>query len=107
LLASLLIGVAAFDAGAQSRVAGQWIVRYERELRSMHGGTGNFVRETARLTLVQRGDSLTGQWQGIVADGETPPIPRPVRGALVRDTARVEVELPPPENDSYFAELGR
>jgi hypothetical protein len=92
---------------AQSPLAGQWLVRYERELRSLHGGTGTVIHETARLSLIQHGDSLIGQWQLIAPSGETPPATRTVRGVVLRDTARVQVEPPPVENDGYFAELGR
>jgi hypothetical protein len=96
----------ASPAVAQSPLAGQWLVRYERELRSMHGPT-TVVHETARLSLLQHGDSLIGQWQAIVPSGETPPSARTVRGVIFRDTAHVQVDPPPPENDGYFAELGR
>ena len=99
--------VAASSASAQSPLAGQWLVRYERELRAIHGSPPTVISETARMSLVQRGDSLFGQWQTIVASGETPPMARTVRGVVLRDAARVQVELPPPENDGYFAELGR
>jgi hypothetical protein len=99
--------VLASPAAAQSPLAGQWLVRYERELRSMHGGPPTVVHETARLSLAQQGDSLIGQWQAIVSSGETPPSARTVRGVIFRDTARVQIDPPPPENDGYFAELGR
>jgi hypothetical protein len=94
-------------AAAQSPLAGQWLVRYEREVRTLHGGPAPVVHETARLSLIQRGDSLVGQWQAIVPAGETPPAMRTVRGVIARDTARVQLDPPPIENEGYFAELGR
>src|SRR4051812_7082551 len=101
-----LLAFAPFRVEAQSRLVGQWLVRYEREIQPMHG-TSTVVHETARLTLVQHGDSLAGQWQRIAAESETPPAPRPIRGSFARDTVRFLVELPPPENDGYFATMGR
>lgn len=101
-----LLAVTPLGADAQSRFAGQWIVRYEREIRPMHGPS-SVVQETARLTLTQHGDSLTGQWQRIAGEAEEQPAPRPIRGSFVRDTARFQIELPAPENAGYFATLGR
>src|ERR1043165_5326912 len=107
LAAMVVLAFTPLRVDAQSRLAGQWLVRYEREIRPMHGGAITVVHETARLTLIQLGDSLTGQWQRIPDEAEAQPAPRSIRGSFVRDTARFQVELPPPENDGYFATLGR
>jgi len=100
-------GAAPHAAGAQSKVVGRWIVRYEHETRGVHVGTPQLVVDTVRMTLRQRGDSLLGEWQAIVPAGETPAHGRELRGVFRGDTARVQLDPNIAESEGFFAELGR
>src|SRR5437764_14712261 len=61
----LFIGSASAQSGGSRAVlTGHWLVRYEHERRT-HLSDTQIVIDTARLTLHQRGDSVTGEWQSI------------------------------------------
>ena len=106
-LAFLLIAcVAAPRAGAQSKVVGRWIVRYEHETRGVHVGTPQLVVDSVRMTLRQRGDSILGEWQAIAPAGETPH-PRDLRGIARGDTVRLQLDPNISESEGFFSELGR
>jgi hypothetical protein len=110
---SLLLSVAtAFvaaprPADAQSRVVGQWIVRYERETRGVHVGTPALVIDSVRMTLRQRGDSILGDWQAIAPPGESPAHPRDLRGVMRGDLVRMQLDPSIAESEGFFSELGR
>lgn len=80
------------NAAAQNAVAGAWLMRYERQVddartTSLHSATSDAVEVVqGRLTLRQSGDSLFGEWQTIVAKGDTAPPPRNVHGVQRRDS---------------------
>ena len=57
--------------------AGQWLVDYDRKVSGSDGAATQRTR--ARLTLVQTGDSLTGQWQ-VVSPVRPGDVPRKLTG---------------------------
>jgi hypothetical protein len=110
---SLALSVAAAVVGAprpadaQSKVVGQWLVRFERETRGVHVGTPPIVVDSVRMTLRQRGDSILGDWQAIVPTGESPAHPRDLRGVTRGDLVRLELDPSIAESEGFFSELGR
>jgi hypothetical protein len=79
-------------AGAQ-RLVGDWEVTYEREAAmARHGSTPTVAQPSmARMTLRQRGDSIFGEWQPVVAAGvPTPPV-QELRGIQRGDSAFIEL----------------
>ena len=103
----LIASVAATPASAQSKVVGRWLVRYEHETRGVHVGTPQLVVDSVRMTLRQRGDSILGEWQAIVAPGETAAHPRDLRGIARGDTVRLQLDPNIAESEGFFSELGR
>src|ERR1044071_6189158 len=93
--------------GQQSRFAGVWSVRYTRQVTHMHSPDTTLVDESAQMILRQRGDSVFGYWQFTPDNGENAGPPRTVRGVVVRETARVQIDQPPHDDDGFFSELGR
>ncbi|MEP6831886.1 MAG: hypothetical protein ABJB74_00775 [Gemmatimonas sp.] len=72
---------------AQSPVAGTWMMRYEHQPHSLHATTPAPIEVVqGRLTLRQSGDSVFGEWQTVVAKGDTAPPPRNVQGVQRRDS---------------------
>lgn len=77
---------------ALNAVAGVWVMRYERPMNdarstSVHSATSDAAEVVqGRLTLRQTGDSVFGEWQTIVAKGDTAPAPRDVHGVQRRDS---------------------
>ena len=102
----LVLALAVSPAGAQSKVVGKWLVRYEHETRGVHVGTPQLVVDTVRMTLRQRGDSILGDWQAFVPAGETAH-PRDLRGVLRGDTVRMQLDPNLAESEGFFTELGR
>src|SRR5947209_20011844 len=89
----LFIGSAsAQSGGSRATLTGHWLVRYEHEKRS-HLSEAQIVIDTARLTLRQRGDSVSGEWQSIVSSNDAPDRPRTLRGVVRLDNIRLEVDL--------------
>jgi hypothetical protein len=102
----LVLLLAASSAGAQSKVVGKWIVRYEHETRGVHVRTPQLVIDTMRMTLRQRGDSILGDWQAFVPAGETTHS-RDLRGVMRGDTVRMQLDPNIAESEGFFSELGR
>src|SRR6476620_3091455 len=98
----LALSLAVSPAGAQSRVVGKWLVRYEHETRGVHVGTPQLVVDSVRMTLRQRGDSILGEWQAIVAPGETAAHPRDLRGIARGDTVRMQLDPNIAESEGFF-----
>ena len=77
---------------AQNAVVGVWVMRYERPMNDarstgVHSATSDAAEVVqGRLTLRQTGDSVFGEWQTIVAKGDTAPAPRDVHGVQRRDS---------------------
>jgi len=96
-LAGLALGLAPATGAAQGSPVGAWVTEYYRTAGG-HGGEGEAEPSRARLTLAQRGDSLVGQWQDLVAAGAPVPRPRGLRGVvrngavtLVADSVRATI----------------
>ena len=90
------------NSGAPNAVAGAWIMRYERAASSsnLHSTTAEAVEVVqGRLTLRQSGDSIFGEWQTMVARGDTAPPPRSVRGVQRRDSLFLRY-IPVVDNDA-------
>ncbi len=109
LAALALTLVVSFEAGAQSKVTGKWLVRYEREVRVGHMGsvTSQIVTDSVRVSLRQKGDSILGEWQSMSPIGESPKPPRTLVGIARGETARLEVDPNVTNTEGYFSELGR
>src|SRR6476619_7962935 len=97
----LVLSLAVSPAGAQSKVVGRWLVRYEHETRGVHVGTPQLVIDTVRMTLRQRGDSILGDWQAIVAPGEIAHS-RELRGVVRGDTVRLQLDPNIGESEGFF-----
>ena len=83
-------------------VAGAWTMRYERPVSSgnLHSTTADVVEVVqGRLTLRQSGDSVFGEWQTMVAKGDTAPPPRSVHGVQRRDSLFLRY-IPVVDNDA-------
>jgi hypothetical protein len=91
----------------QPRIAGVWVVRYERLMQSMHDSEGHIVSETARMTLRVRGDSVFGSWEPASDPGEPSRAPSSVRGVVRGDSVHAQLDAPPPDDDGFFSEMGR
>ena len=93
------------NAVAQNAVAGAWLMRYERPVNDarsggLHSATTDAVEVVqGRLTLRQSGDSVFGEWQPIVAKGDTAPPPRNVHGVQRRDSLLLRF-IPLVDNDA-------
>lgn len=109
ILALIVVLIAPVEARAQSKVTGKWLVRYEHEVRVGHMGTvtSQIVTDTVRVTLRQKGDSILGEWQSVVAPGETPKPPKLLVGTTRGETARLEFDPNVTNTEGYFSELGR
>lgn len=98
-------------ATAQSTLAGKWIVRYEHQSHGIHVHVGTdpapIVVDSVRMTLRQRGDSIIGDWQAIVAPGEPAAHGRELRGVIRRDTVRMQLDPNVAESEGFFTEMGR
>lgn len=109
--ASLMLSAAIFVtprlAGAQSKVVGRWVVRYEHEVRGVHMAPAQIVVDTVRMTLRQRGDSILGDWQAYAPAGEPAPHARELRGIIRRDTVLMQLDPIISESEGFFSELGR
>jgi hypothetical protein len=103
----VVLSLSAASVSGQSKVVGQWIVRYEHETRGVHVGTPQTIVDTVRMTLRQRADSILGDWQPVTPAGETPPHPRDLRGVIRGDTVRIQLDPNIAESEGFFAELGR
>ncbi len=99
--------VASRSSFAQAKVDGRWIVQYEHEARGIHGANPQLVTDSARVTLRQRGDSVLGEWQGIVPAGDAPAHPRVLRGTIRGEIVRLQIDPNVQESEGYFAEIGR
>jgi len=89
-------------AVAPTPVAGAWLMRYERMVNSgtLHSTTTDAVEVVqGRLTLRQSGDSVFGEWQPMVAKGDTAPPPRSVHGVQRRDSVLLRF-VPVVDNDA-------
>src|ERR1043166_4186589 len=106
LAVAMLFVVPTRNAQAQARVSGEWLVRYEQLMRSMHDAEPRVVNGTARMTLRVRGDSVFGYWQPPSDSGQTPRTPSNVRGTIHGDSVHVQID-PPPSEDGFLSELGR
>ena len=104
---ALPLTVLALPLDAQTKLAGQWTVRYTRASVNMHTRDTSVVEETAQMILHPRGDSIFGFWQIPADQGEALPPVRTIRGVIRGDTARVQVDQAPHDDDGFFAELGR
>lgn len=82
-LVGLLLAMLPSPAKAQGPPTGSWVTEYYRTTTG-HGDGGESELARARLTLAQRGDSVVGQWQDLVAAGAPTPRPRALRG-VIRD----------------------
>jgi len=80
-LACLALGLAPATGVAQGSPVGDWVTEYYRTTGG-HGSDGEAQLIRARLTIAQRGDSLVGQWQDLVASGAPVPRPRGLRGVV-------------------------
>ena len=110
LFAVLAVGlIAPFEARAQSKVTGKWLVRYEHEVRVGHTGTltSQIVTDSVHVTLRQKGDSILGEWQSVAPPGETSKAPKTLVGVVRGETARLEVDPNVAATEGYFSELGR
>lgn len=105
LLAALLL--APSFATAQTKVAGQWSVRYTKVAIQLHSGDTTIVDETAQMTLHPRGDSIFGVWESPAAGNAPAPPPRTIHGIVRGDSVRVQVDPSPHDDDGFFSELGR
>lgn len=91
-LNAIALNAVSQSAVAQNAVAGVWVMRYERPMNdarstSVHSATSDAAEVVqGRLTLRQTGDSVFGEWQTIVAKGDTAPAPRDVHGVQRRDS---------------------
>ncbi len=74
-----------FPPPIERQLVGTWMTEYYRTTGG-HGGGGESELARARLTLAQRGDSVVGQWQDLVATGAPTPRSRALRG-VIRDGA--------------------
>jgi hypothetical protein len=104
-----LIGLqtAARAQGTQSHVVGRWIVRYERDAAGMHDTSPRLVIDSASMALVQRGDSILGEWKSIAANSDPRSRGRELRGLLRRDTVRLQFDPSVAESEGFFSEMGR
>ena len=99
--------LASRSAFAQAKLDGRWIVQYEHETRGIHGANPQLVTDSAHVTLRQRGDSVLGEWQGIVPAGNAPAHPRVLRGTIRGEIVRLQIDPSVQESEGYFAEIGR
>lgn len=105
LLAFTATSVATGQTNAQ-KLAGQWLVRYERPATINHGETVAPQGVQARITLRQVGDSIFGAWLYSTAPNEPPALANEVRGLLRHDTATVSVLAPVDPDAGMFSNLG-
>lgn len=92
VMSFMLVSLVQAQPIALNAVAGVWVMRYERPMNdarstSVHSATSDAAEVVqGRLTLRQTGDSVFGEWQTIVAKGDTAPAPRDVHGVQRRDS---------------------
>ncbi len=91
LLASCL-GLAALESPRAQTVDGTWIAEYDAKVRSDDSRGTTVEKGRARLVLTRRGDSVSGVWEAIAADGR-PSAPRQLRGTIARDTVRLSAQV--------------
>lgn len=81
ITASLALLLSPAVARAQGTPVGSWTTEYYRTSGG-HGDGSQSELIRARLTLMQRGDSVVGLWQDLAAEGSATPRPRGLRGVI-------------------------
>jgi hypothetical protein len=71
--------LAAAPLSAQG-VSGDWITEFDRMIRNEGGTVSSGEKTRAKMSLVQKGDSVTGTWQ--VVDAPAGVAPRPLKGTI-------------------------
>ena len=90
-LAAVAASVIFTGSAAAQKVAGEWIMRYERPATMSYGEKIAPAEVRARVTLRQIGDSIFGAWLYSALPGEPAAQANELRGVLHHDTASVSI----------------
>jgi hypothetical protein len=77
---------------AAQGINGTWITEFERTVRNENGVVSAGDKARAKMTLQQKGDSVTGTWE-IVSDGSRPATPRQLRGTIAGNKVSLTSEF--------------
>ena len=89
---ALVAVVAARSVAAQGNVTGQWMFEYNRRVSNINGELTESDPVRVRLTLEQRGDSVTGSWLQVSPVDDPMPMPRALRGLAANGNVRLVSE---------------
>ena len=83
--------LAASPLAAQG-INGSWITEFERTMRNENGVVSSGDKARAKMTLQQKGDSVTGTWE-LVSESSRPAAPRQLRGTIAGNKVQLTSEF--------------
>ena len=89
---ALVASITARSGAAQGTVTGQWMFEYNRRVSNINGELTESDPVRVRLTLEQRGDSVTGSWLQVSPVDDPMPKSRSLRGLAANGTVRLVSE---------------
>ena len=95
LLRSAIVAALALLAGsplAAQGIAGNWITEFDRQIRNDGGAVSTGERARARITLTQKGDSVTGTWQ-VISDPANTSRPRAITGTVAGNKVSLQAQF--------------
>jgi hypothetical protein len=93
LLPALALTVlASFPLSAQS-VNGAWITEFDRMIRNEGGTVSSGEKTKARITLEQKGDSVTGTWLVLSDAPNMTSTPRQLKGTIAGNKLKLQTEF--------------
>lgn len=84
--------LAALPLSAQS-IDGTWITEFDRMMRNEGGTVTSGEKSRAKMTLVQKGDSVTGTWLALGNTRGGPPTPRQLRGTIAGGKVSLQTQF--------------
>ena len=89
---ALVALAATHPAGAQMGVSGRWVFEFNRRVSNMNGEITESDPAKVRLTLEQRGDTVTGTWQQVSPTEDPMPKARALHGVVANGRVRLVTE---------------
>lgn len=84
--------LAAMPLSAQS-IDGTWITEFDRMIRNEGGTVTTGEKSRAKMTLVQKGDSVTGTWLALGTFRGGTPTPRQLRGTIAGGKVSLQTQF--------------
>lgn len=73
-------------------INGEWITEFDRMMRNDGGSVSTSDKARAKMTLTQKGDSVTGTWQ-LVGDAPAGAKPRELKGTIAGNKVALQAQF--------------